>query len=80
MLLINCEINLILTWSENFVTSEENRLTIFAIADTKLYVLVLNLSMEDNTKLMQQLKWEFKCTINSNKSKSKATTQSQNRY
>ena len=52
--LINCEINLILTWSANRVISEGNRVTTFAITDTKLYVLVVTLSTQDNTKLLQQ--------------------------
>ena len=58
MILINCEINLILTWSSNCVISNAaaNQATTFAITDTKLYVPVLALSTDDNTKLLQQLK------------------------
>ena len=58
MILINCEINLILTWSSNCVISNAaaNQATTFAITDTKLYVSVLALSTDDNTKLLQQLK------------------------
>ena len=44
--LINCEINLILTWSENLKFK-----TKFQIRDTKLYVLVVTLSTQDNEKL-----------------------------
>ena len=44
MLLINCEINLILTWSEKFVLSNDTKATTFAITDTKLYVPVVTLS------------------------------------
>ena len=44
MLLINCEINLLLTWSANCVISEGDRETTFAITDTKLYVPVVTLS------------------------------------
>ena len=36
----------------------------FAITDTKLYVAVVTLSTEDNAKLLQQLKFGFKRTIN----------------
>ena len=52
-LLINCEVNLILTWSANCVISiaASNQATIFAITDTKLYVPVVTLSTQDNTKL-----------------------------
>ena len=55
VLLINCEINLILTWSANCVISEGNRVTTFAITDTKLYVPVVTLLAQDNAKLLQQL-------------------------
>ena len=52
-LLINCEVNLILTWSANSVISIAalNQATIFAITDTKLYVPVVTLSTQDNKKL-----------------------------
>ena len=36
MSLLNCEINLILTYSANYVISERNSVTTFAITDTKL--------------------------------------------
>ena len=52
MSLINCEINLILTWPANFVIYESNRRTTFAITDTKLYVPAATLSTNDNTKLL----------------------------
>ena len=50
MPLINCEINVILTWSANCVISKVavNPGTTFAITDTKLYVPVATLSTEDN--------------------------------
>ena len=69
MPLINCEINLILTWSVKCVISnaDENEATKFAITDTKLYVPVVILSTQDNAKLLEQLKPEFKRTINWNK-------------
>ena len=84
MPLINCEIKLILTWSANCVISEGNGVTTFAktdTKDTKLYVSVVTLSIQDNTKLLQQLKSGFKRTgIKWNKYQSKATTQNQNQY
>ena len=66
MSLINCEINLILTWSANCIISSaaENRAIIFAISDTKLYVSVVTLSTQDNGKLLQQMKSNFKRTSN----------------
>ena len=46
MPLINCEINLILTWSENCVIPSANGETKFKITDTKLYVPVVTLSIQ----------------------------------
>ena len=75
MLLINCEFSLILTWSANCVISNAagNQAKTFAITDTKLYVPFVTLSIDDITKLLQQLK--FKRTINWNKCETKTTTQ-----
>ena len=67
MLLINCEINLILTWSEDCVISSAIGATKFKITDTKLYVPVVTFSAQDNAKLLQQLNSGFKRTINWNK-------------
>ena len=56
MPLINCEINLILTWSnrcfiiDNLIASQEPT---FTITDTKFYVPVVTLSTEDKTKLLE---------------------------
>ena len=80
MSLINCEINLILTWSTNCVISEGNRITTFAIAYTKLYVPIVTLSTQDNIILMQQLKSGFKRKINWNRYQSKVTTENRNQY
>ena len=52
--LINCEINLILTWSEDCVISAATGATKFAVTNTKLRVSVVTLSTEDNAKLLQQ--------------------------
>ena len=78
--MINSEFNLILTWSENWVASESNSVITFAIADTKLYVLAVYLSTQDNTKLLKQLKSGFKFTVNWNKFQSKVTTETRNQY
>ena len=56
MPLINCEINLILTWSSTCSTCVITNSTgagTFGITDTKLYVPVLTLSTQDNLKLLQ---------------------------
>ena len=61
--LINCEVNLILTWSSNCVliaTVNPNQAATSAITDTKLYVPVVTLSTQENTKFLQQLKSGFK--------------------
>ena len=71
MPLINCEVNLILTWSSTCVITNSNGAGTFAITDTKLYVPVVTLSTQENTKLLQQLKSCFKRVINWNKYLSK---------
>ena len=56
MPLINCEVNLILTWSSTCVliaTNNQNQAAIFVITDTKLYVPVVTLSTQENTKFLQ---------------------------
>ena len=59
--LINCEIILDLNWSENCVKVANNadQDTAISITDTKVYVPVLTLSTQDNTKLLEQLKSGF---------------------
>ena len=74
MPLINCEVNLILTLSSTGLivsTNNANQNATFAITDTKLYVPVVTLSTQENTKLLQQLKSGFKRVINWNKYLSK---------
>ena len=67
MPLANCEVNLILAWSKDCIISSATRETKLAITETKLYVLVVTLSTQDNAKLIQQVKSGFKRTINGNK-------------
>ena len=76
--LLNCETNFILTWSKNLVLSNATKITTFAITDTKRYVSVINLSTQDNAKLLQQLKSGFKRTITWNKYQSKLGIQAPN--
>ena len=81
MPLINCEVNLILTWSSSCVliaTAIQNQNATFAITDTKLYVPVVTLSTQENTKFLQQLKSGFKRVINWNKYLSKPELLAQN--
>ena len=88
MPLINCEVSLTLTWSENCViTSIERRVitntrrdtsptnATFEITDTKLYVPVVTLSTKDDNNFLEQLKSGFKRTIKWNKYRSEMTNQ-----
>ena len=82
--MINCEIELILTWSKNCVLADmttANNPPIgleFQITDTKLYVPVVTLSKENDKKLLEQLKSGFKRTVKWNKYRSQMTVQSNN--
>ena len=53
MPLINCEVNSILTWSSTCVITNSTGAGRFAITDTKLFVPVVTVSTQDNTKLLQ---------------------------
>ena len=77
---INCEVNLILTWSKGCVVTSSTGEGKFKITGTKLYVPVVTLSTQDNAKLLQQLKSGFRRTINWNKYQSSIKTCAQNRY
>ena len=74
MSLIKCEVNLNLTWSVDCViiyTDVANQIPAFTITETNIYVPVVTLSIQDNAKLLPQLKSDFKRTINWNKYLSK---------
>ena len=71
MPLINCEVNLILTWSSTCAITDSNGAGTFAITDTKLYIPAVTLSTHENTNFLQQLKSGFKRVINWNKYLSK---------
>ena len=56
MPLINCEVNLILTWSSTCLlvaTRVNNQNAKFAITNTKFYVPVVTLLTQENTKFLQ---------------------------
>ena len=80
MPLINCEVNLELNWSEDFVITNSTGKGKFQITERKLYVPVVTLSTQDNAKLLQLLKSGFKRTINWNKYESSIKRYAQNRY
>ena len=90
--LINCEVELILTWSKNCALVDMTRRNAqgnnpaivaptgleFQITDTKLYVPVVTLSKENDIKLSEKLKSGFKRTIKWNKYRSQMTIQNNN--
>ena len=90
ILLINCKVELILIWSKNCalvdmtVDADSDPAIVapsgatFKITDTKLYVPVVTLSKENDTKLLEQLRLGFKRTIKWNKYRSQITIQPQN--
>ena len=49
MPLINCEVDLILTWSSTCVIANSKGAETFEITDTKLYVPIVTLSTQDNS-------------------------------
>ena len=91
MPLINCEVSLILTWFREYVITTMKRIiitntrrdtsltnAIFQITDTKLYVPVLTLSIENDKRFLEQLGTGFKRTIKRNKYRSEMTNQTKN--
>ena len=74
MSLINLEVILHLNWSKKSVTvptDVSDQETTFSLSDTKLYVSVVTLSAQGNSKLFEQLKSGFERTINWSKDQSK---------
>ena len=71
MPLINCKVELSLNWIQNCVlTAFVNAYkATFKITDAKLYVPVVTLSTEENTKLTKQLNEGFKRSVYWNKYK-----------
>ena len=55
MPLINCKVELSLKWNENSILSSAGTAATFTITDTKLYVPVVTLKIEDNAKLSELL-------------------------
>ena len=92
--MIKWEIELILTWSKNCALADltvrvaennddpppivEPTELKFQITDTKLYLLVVNLSKENDKKLLEQLKSGFKRTVKWIKYRWHMTVQPQN--
>ena len=53
MPLINCDVNLILTWSKDCLITNSDGEEKFKITEVKRYVQVITLSTQDNAKLLQ---------------------------
>ena len=70
-------------WSRNCILVADtaaNQNPTFQIDDTKIYVSVVTLSTQENTKLLNQLESGFKRTINWNKYLAKTKNKAQNSY
>ena len=91
--MINFEVSLTLTWSENSVITslEKREITntrrdssptnaIFKVTDTKLYAPVVTLSTKDDNNFLEQLKSGFKRTIKWNKYRSEMTNQTKTNH
>ena len=68
MPLINCKVELSLKWYERCLLTVANTAT-FKITDAKLYVPIVTLKTEDNTKLSKLLSEGFKRSVYWNKYK-----------
>ena len=81
MPLINCEVELILIWSAGCViiyANVANQNPTSTITETSLYVPIVTLSIQDNAKLLPQLKSGFRRTISWNKYLTKLELLAQN--
>ena len=56
MPLINCEINLILTWPDNCAIYSATGATKFKKTKAKIYVPFVTFSTQDNAKILEKLK------------------------
>ena len=63
MPLINCKVELSLKWYEKCILSNSGNAATFTITDAKLYIPIVNLKTEDNTKLSKLLSKGFKRPI-----------------
>ena len=78
---INCKVDRDLGWSRNCVLIEHDGHIIgvrFVITSSKLYVLVVNFSINDSIKFQGSKKLGFKRTISWNKYRSEITAQPKN--
>ena len=67
--LINCRVELSLTWNKNCILTSLAGNSTFTITDAKLYVPVVTLSIKDNVRLTKLLSEGFKRSVYWNKYK-----------
>ena len=77
---INCKIKFSLKWYENCILSSAGTAATFTITDTKLYVAVVTLKIEDNAKLSKLLSNGFKRSVYWNKSQAILKDHAENNY
>ena len=63
MPLINCKVELSLKWYEECILSNPGNAATFTITDAKLYIPIVTLKTEDNTKLSKLVNEGFKRPI-----------------
>ena len=63
MPLINCKVELSMTWNPKYVLSNLVGASTFTITDAKMYVPIVTLSTEDNAKLSKLLCEGFKRSV-----------------
>ena len=78
--LINCKIEFSVGWYEECLLSNAGTAAIFKITDAKLYVPLVTLKTEDNTKLSKLLSEGFKRPIYWNKYKIIFRNYNENEY
>ena len=66
---LNCKVQFSLTWNEDCILTSLAGNSTFAITDAKLYVPIVTLSIDDNTKLTNLLRKGFKRSVYWNKYK-----------
>ena len=80
MPLISCKFKLSLKWYENYILFSAGTAVTFAITDTKLYVPVVTLKIEDNAKLSELLSKGFERSVYWNKYKAILTNYAADSY
>ena len=80
MLLVNCKIYLYLSWQIKCLIASSTYSATFTITNTKIYVLVVILPTQYNSKLLEQLESGIRRIIYWNRYQPKIAIQAQNQY